>query len=241
MGLIYVNPEGPNGNPDPLGSARDIRETFRRMAMNDEETVALIAGGHTFGKLNGDRSLLGPEPEGCPVEHQGLGWLNSNGTGKGKDTITSGLEGGTPTPTTWDNTYFETLFGYEWSSPRARPARSSGGRRTAPAPTRFRRPRRILRHALMMLTSDLALRMDPVYEPDLRHFLEHPDELAPPRQGLASSPPPRHGPARRYLTGLRHSSGRTRFRRSTTSWSTTRTSRPSRPPFSTPVCPSPSS
>ncbi len=138
MGLIYVNPEGPNGNPDPLASARDIRETFRRMAMNDEETVALIAGGHTFGKCHGagDPDLVGPEPEGCPVEHQGLGWKNAFGTGKGKDAITSGLEGAwTPTPTTWDNSYFETLFGYEWELTRAPPAPSSGSRRTAPART----------------------------------------------------------------------------------------------------------
>ena len=117
MGLIYVNPEGPNGNPDPLAAARDIRETFRRMAMNDEETVALIAGGHTFGKTHGagDPSLVGPEPEGCPVEHQGLGWKSTFGSGKGRDAITSGLEGAwTPTPITWDNKFFETLFGYEW-------------------------------------------------------------------------------------------------------------------------------
>ncbi|HEX4977482.1 MAG TPA: peroxidase family protein, partial [Nocardioides sp.] len=117
MGLIYVNPEGPNGKPDPVASARDIRETFRRMAMNDEETVALIAGGHTFGKTHGagDPSLVGPEPEGCPVQHMGLGWKSSFGTGKGDDTITSGLEGAwTPTPIQWDNSFFETLFGYEW-------------------------------------------------------------------------------------------------------------------------------
>jgi len=118
MGLIYVNPEGPNGEPDPLGSARDIRETFRRMAMNDEETVALIAGGHTFGKTHGAADpdqYVGPEPEGAPLEAQGLGWKNSFGTGKGRDAITSGIEiVWTATPTTWDNSFFETLFGYEW-------------------------------------------------------------------------------------------------------------------------------
>src|SRR5678815_5624603 len=117
MGLIYVNPEGPNGRPDPIAAARDIRETFRRMAMNDEETVALIAGGHTFGKTHGagDPKRVGPEPQGCPVHHQLLGWKNANGTGKGKDTITSGLEGAwTPTPIKWDGSFFETLFGHEW-------------------------------------------------------------------------------------------------------------------------------
>jgi catalase-peroxidase len=182
MGLIYVNPEGPNGNPDPLASARDIRETFRRMAMNDEETVALIAGGHTFGKChgNGDPSLLGPEPEACPVEHQGLGWLNRNGTGKGKDTITSGLEGAwTPTPTTWDNSYFETLFGHEWelteSPAGAKQWRPKDGAAADAVPDAHDPS---MRHAPMMLTSDLALRMDPVYEPISRHYMEHPDELA---------------------------------------------------------------
>jgi catalase-peroxidase len=182
MGLIYVNPEGPNGNPDPMASARDIRETFRRMAMNDEETVALIAGGHTFGKChgNGDPSLLGPEPEGCPVEHQGLGWKNANGTGKGRDTITSGLEGAwTPTPTTWDNTYFETLFGYEWelteSPAGAKQWRPQGGAGSDAVPDAHDAS---LRHAPMMLTSDLALRTDPAYEKISRRFLEHPEELA---------------------------------------------------------------
>jgi catalase-peroxidase len=182
MGLIYVNPEGPNGNPDPMASARDIRETFRRMAMNDEETVALIAGGHTFGKChgNGDPSLLGPEPEGCPVEHQGLGWKNANGTGKGKDTITSGLEGAwTPTPTTWDNSYFETLFGYEWeltqSPAGAKQWKPAGGAGADTVPDAHDPS---VRHAPMMLTSDLALRTDPAYEKISRHFLEHPDELA---------------------------------------------------------------
>ncbi|MBI5089552.1 MAG: catalase/peroxidase HPI [Actinobacteria bacterium] len=182
MGLIYVNPEGPNGNPDPLAAARDIRETFRRMAMNDEETVALIAGGHTFGKChgNGDPDLIGPEPEGCPVEHVGLGWKNANGTGIGTDTITSGLEGAwTPNPIRWDNGYFETLFGFEWeltTSPAGaqqwRP-KDGGGAGTVPDahdPS--------LRHAPMMLTTDLALRFDPIYEPISRRFLEHPDQLA---------------------------------------------------------------
>ncbi len=182
MGLIYVNPEGPNGNPDPLASARDIRETFGRMAMNDEETVALIAGGHTFGKCHGagDASLVGPEPEGCPVEHQGLGWKSTFGSGKGKDTITSGLEGAwTPTPTTWDNSYFETLFGHEWeltSSPAGahqwKPKDGAG----ADAVPAAHDPS--VRVAPMMLTSDLALRLDPIYEPISRRFMENPDELA---------------------------------------------------------------
>ncbi len=182
MGLIYVNPEGPNGNPDPLASARDIRETFRRMAMNDEETVALIAGGHTFGKCHGagDPSLVGLEPEGCPVEHQGLGWKSSSGTGKGKDAITSGLEGAwTPTPTAWDNSYFETLFGYEWELTES-PAgakqwkpKDGAGADAVPAP---HDPS--VRVAPMMLTTDLALRLDPVYEPISRRFMENPDQLA---------------------------------------------------------------
>jgi catalase-peroxidase len=182
MGLIYVNPEGPNGNPDPMASAHDIRETFRRMAMNDEETVALIAGGHTFGKChgNGDPSLLGPEPEACPVEHQGLGWANANGTGRGKDTITSGLEGAwTPTPTTWDNSYFETLFGHEWElteSPAGAKQWKPKDGASADAVPDAHDPS--LRHPPMMLTSDLALRTDPAYEKISRHYLEHPEELA---------------------------------------------------------------
>jgi catalase-peroxidase len=182
MGLIYVNPEGPNGRPDPLAAARDIRETFRRMAMNDEETVALIAGGHTFGKSHGaaPAEYIGPEPEGAPLEEQGLGWRNTFGSGKGKDTTTSGLEGAwTPTPTTWDNSFFETLFGYEWElteSPAGakqwRPKDSAG----ADAVPDAHDPS--VRHAPMMLTTDLALRLDPVYEPISRRFLENPDQLA---------------------------------------------------------------
>ncbi|TWV32573.1 catalase/peroxidase HPI [Streptomyces misionensis] len=183
MGLIYVNPEGPNTVPDPLTSARDIRETFRRMGMDDEETVALIAGGHTFGKTHGaadPEAHLGPGPEGAPLEDQGLGWRSDHGTGKGGDTISSGLEGTwTPTPTLWDNAYFETLFGYEWQlelSPAGLwqwvPA-DGGGAGTVPDahdPS--------ARHAPTMLTTDLALRLDPGYEPIARRFLAHPEELA---------------------------------------------------------------
>ena len=184
MGLIYVNPEGPNGEPDPLASARDIRETFARMAMNDEETVALIAGGHTFGKTHGaadpDR-YIGPEPEAAPLEQQGLGWKNTFGSGKGRDTITSGIEVvWTPTPTTWDNSYFETLFGYEWELTKS-PAganqwqpKGGGGAGTVPDPED---PSSLTRTP-MMLTTDVALRVDPVYEQISRRFLEHPDELA---------------------------------------------------------------
>ncbi|HEY0637059.1 MAG TPA: catalase/peroxidase HPI [Pseudonocardiaceae bacterium] len=182
MGLIYVNPEGPNGNPDPLAAARDIRETFARMAMNDEETVALIAGGHTFGKCHGagDPSLVGPEPEGCPVEHQGLGWKNAHGSGKAGDTITSGLEGAwTPTPTTWDNSFFETLFGYEWeltkSPAGANQWKPKDGAGAGAVPDAHDPDKR---HAPMMATTDLALRMDPIYEPISRRFLENPDQLA---------------------------------------------------------------
>jgi len=183
MGLIYVNPEGPNGTPDPLAAARDIRETFRRMAMNDEETVALIAGGHTFGKTHGAADAeryVGPEPEGAPLEAQGLGWRNSFGTGKGRDAITSGLEVvWTPTPTTWDNSFFETLFGYEWELTKSpaganqwRP-RDGAGAGTVPDPEDP-----AVRRAPMMLTTDLSLRFDPVYEPISRRFYEHPDEFA---------------------------------------------------------------
>ena len=183
MGLIYVNPEGPNGNPDPLASARDIRETFARMAMNDEETVALCAGGHTFGKTHGaaDPNLyVGPEPEGALVEEQGLGWRNSFGSGNGGDTITSGLEGAwTPTPITWDNSYFETLFGYEWELVRS----PAGAQQWAPkngagadaVPAAHDPSRRV---APFMATTDIALRVDPIYEQISRRFYEHPEEFA---------------------------------------------------------------
>ncbi|HEU4513484.1 MAG TPA: catalase/peroxidase HPI [Nocardioidaceae bacterium] len=182
MGLIYVNPEGPNGKPDPLAAARDIRETFRRMAMNDEETVALIAGGHTFGKTHGagDPSLVGPEPEGAPIEQQGLGWTSTSGSGKGKDTITSGLEGAwTPTPITWDNSFFETLFGYEWelteSPAGAKQWKPKDGAGADAVPDAHDPS---VRHAPMMATTDLALRLDPVYERISRRFMENPDQLA---------------------------------------------------------------
>ncbi|MEV6927815.1 catalase/peroxidase HPI [Dactylosporangium sp. NPDC051485] len=182
MGLIYVNPEGPNGNPDALAAARDIRETFRRMAMNDEETVALIAGGHTFGKAhgNGPAAKVGAEPEGAPIQQQGLGWKNAHGTGKGFDTITSGLEGAwTPTPTTWDNTFFETLFSFEWQQTKS-PAGATQWTPTDPAAADLvpdaHDPAK--RHAPMMLTTDLALRVDPAYEEISRRFYENPDEFA---------------------------------------------------------------
>jgi catalase-peroxidase len=183
MGLIYVNPEGPNGNPDALAAARDIRETFRRMAMNDEETVALIAGGHTFGKTHGAANPdenVGPEPEAAPIQEMGLGWKNAYGTGKGGDTITSGLEGAwTPTPTTWDNSYFETLFSFEWQQTTS-PAGAKQWEPTDPAaadlvPDAHDSSKR---HAPMMLTTDLALRVDPIYEPIARRFYENPQELA---------------------------------------------------------------
>jgi catalase-peroxidase len=183
MGLIYVNPEGPNGNPDPLAAARDIRETFRRMAMNDEETVALIAGGHTFGKTHGaavPADYVGAEPAGAPLQKQGLGWANSFGTGKGDDAITSGLEGTwTSTPTTWDNSFFGTLFGYEWQKVKS-PAGAWQWIPTDPAASATvadaHDPSRT--HPPVMLTTDLALRMDPVYAPISRRFYETPQEFA---------------------------------------------------------------
>ena len=182
MGLIYVNPEGPNGNPDPVASGRDIRETFARMAMNDEETVALVAGGHAFGKAHGaadPEKYVGREPEGAPLEEQGLGWANSFGTGKGDDTITSGIEGAwTETPITWDNNYLEVLFRYEWVLTKS-PAganqwtpKDPSAQDTVPDahdPSK--------RHAPMMTTADMALRFDPIYEPIARRFLANPAEL----------------------------------------------------------------
>jgi len=183
MGLIYVNPQGPNGNPSALAAAKDIRETFARMAMNDEETVALIAGGHTFGKTHGAADAdqyVGPEPEGASLEEQGFGWRNTYGSGKGDDTITSGLEGAwTPTPVTWDNSFFETLFGYDWDLVKS-PAGAWQWVPTDPSaqgtvpdahdPSK--------RHTPVMLTTDLALRMDPIYGPIAKRFHENPEQYA---------------------------------------------------------------
>ncbi|MGD2059381.1 MAG: catalase/peroxidase HPI [Acidimicrobiia bacterium] len=182
MGLIYVNPEGPNGEPDVLGAAKDIRETFARMAMNDEETVALIAGGHTFGKTHGavEEQYIGPEPEGAPLEQQGLGWKNTVGNGNAGDTYTSGLEGTwTPTPITWDNSFFETLFKYEWQLVKS-PAGAWQWIPTDPAAaeTVVDAHDATKTHPPVMLTTDLALREDPVYAPISRHFYENPDEFA---------------------------------------------------------------
>ena len=182
MGLIYVNPQGPNGTPDPIAAARDIRETFARMAMDDEETVALIAGGHTFGKCHGagDPAHVGPEPEGAPVEQQGLGWANTLGDGKGVNTITSGLEGAwTTNPTRWDNNYFDNLFGYDWALTKS-PAgawqwtpKDGAGAGTVPDahdPSK--------RHAPMMATTDLSLKLDPIYAPISKRFHDHPEQFA---------------------------------------------------------------
>ncbi|WP_328485680.1 catalase/peroxidase HPI [Streptomyces zaomyceticus] len=182
MGLIYVNPEGPNGNPDPIAAARDIRETFARMAMNDEETAALIIGGHTFGKCHGavDPGCIGPEPEAAPIEQQAIGWRNTCGSGKGADALTSGLEGAwTSAPTTWDNGYLDNLFRYDWELTTS-PAGAQQWTPTDPSaqgtvpdahdPSK--------RHAPMMLTTDLALKLDPVYAPIAKHFHENPDKLA---------------------------------------------------------------
>ncbi len=182
MGLIYVNPEGPNGNPDPLAAARDVRETFRRMAMNDEETVALIAGGHTFGKTHGagPGDVVGPAPEAAPLQEMGLGWTNGHGTGVGNDATTSGLEGAwTPTPVTWDNSFFDTLYGHEWELTKS-PGdafqwvpKDSAAEDTVPDahdPTKT--------HTPVMLTTDLSLRLDPIYGPISKRFHENPEEFA---------------------------------------------------------------
>ena len=182
MGLIYVNPEGPNGKPDPVAAAKDIRDTFARMAMNDEETVALIAGGHTFGKCHGagDAKKVGPEPEAAPIEEQGLGWKSSHGTGKGGDTITSGLEvTWTTTPTKWSNNFFENLFKYEWelvkSPAGAQQWKPKGDAGAGTVPDAHDKSKR---HAPTMLTTDLSLRFDPAYEKISRRFLENPDEFS---------------------------------------------------------------
>ena len=182
MGLIYVNPEGPNGNPDPVAAARDIRETFARMAMNDEETVALIAGGHTFGKTHGagEATHVGPEPEGAGIEEQGLGWRSAFGKGHGGDTITSGLEvTWTTTPTRWSNNFFWNLFGYEWELTKSpagahqwKPKHGAGAETIPDAHDKSKR------HAPAMLTTDIALRVDPAYEKIARHFFENPDQFA---------------------------------------------------------------
>jgi catalase-peroxidase len=182
MGLIYVNPEGPNGKPDPIAQGRDVRETFARMAMNDEETVALVAGGHTFGKCHGagDAALVGPEPEGASIEEQGLGWISSFGSGKGDDTITSGLEGAwTRNPIQWDMGYFDMLFGYEWELTKS----PAGAWQWRPkdvadkdlAPSAHNPSKRV---PTMMSTADIAMRMDPIYEPIARRFHENPEEFA---------------------------------------------------------------
>jgi len=182
MGLIYVNPEGPNGEPDPVASGRDIRETFARMAMNDYETVALVAGGHAFGKAHGagDAANVGAEPEGAPIEAQGLGWLSTYKSGKGADTITSGLEGAwTPTPTQWDTAYFDVLFGYDWELTKSPAgawqwaAKDLETKDMAPDPADASK-----RVPLMMSTADMAMRMDPAYEKISRHFHANPDEFA---------------------------------------------------------------
>jgi catalase-peroxidase len=182
MGLIYVNPEGPNGNPDPFASARDIRETFARMAMNDQETVALIAGGHTFGKAHGagDPALVGPDPEAARIEQQGLGWKNAHGTGMGGDATTSGIEGAwTPTPTQWDNSYLDVLFKYEWALTKS----PAGANQWTPTPASAA-PQAPAAHdttrtePLMMTTADMALKMDPIYAPIARRYHQNPDVFA---------------------------------------------------------------
>jgi catalase-peroxidase len=192
MGLIYVNPEGPDGNPDPVASGRDVRETFKRMAMNDEETVALTAGGHTFGKMHGagDAKLVGPEPEGAPIEAQGFGWINKLGTGKGVHTITSGLEGAwKPNPTQWDNGYFDMLFGYEWEL-----TKSPAGAHQWVA--KDCKPEHMIpdahdpnvKHPPMMTTADLSLRFDPIYEPIsvVSTRIRRPSPMPSPARGSSS-------------------------------------------------------
>jgi catalase-peroxidase len=223
MGLIYVNPEGPEGNPDPVGAARDIRETFGRMAMNDYETVALIAGGHTFGKTHGaadPSEFVGIEPAGAGIAEQGLGWTNTFGNGHSGNTITSGLEGAwTKTPTKWSNNYFENLFGFEWELTKSPGGafqwqpREGAGAGTVPD---AHDPEK--RHAPFMLTTDISLKVDPIYEKISRHFLENPDELADAFARAWYKLTHRDmGPLSRYLgpdVPLKNSSGKTRFLRS---------------------------
>src|SRR6185437_9250760 len=236
MGLIYVNPEGPNGVPDPLAAARDTRETFARMAMNDEETVALIAGGHTFGKTHGagPTSHVGPEPESAGLEEQGLGWKSSFRSGKGNDAIGSGLEViWSNEPTKWSNGFFANLFGYEWELTKS-PAgayqwkpKGDAGEGTVPDP---HDPSK--RRAPAMLTTDIGLREDPVYAKISRDFYEHPEKFADAFARAWFKLTHRDmGPRARYL-GLRflrkNCSGRIRFRRLTTSWWMRRTLRISR-------------
>ena len=199
MGLIYVNPEGPNGKPDPIAAARDIRETFGRMAMNDEETVALIAGGHTFGKAHGaanPKNTVGPEPEGATIEEQGLGWKNKFGKGKAGDTITSGLEGAwTSTPTQWSNGYFKNMFRYDWELTKS-PAgaqqwtpKQASAKGTVPDAHDDSKS-----HAPIMFTTDMALKMDPEYAKISKRFHDHPKEFEQAfRQGLVQADAPRHG------------------------------------------------
>ena len=182
MGLIYVNPEGPDGNPDPIASAKDIRETFGRMAMNDEETVALIAGGHTFGKVHGagDAGLVGAAPEGAPIEEMGLGWKNKHGSGKGRDTITSGLEGAwTPNPIQWDNGYFDMLFGHEWKLVKS-PAGANQWHAVNPKEEDLAPDAEdsSIRVPTVMLTSDMAMREDPIYKKISKNFHENPNKFA---------------------------------------------------------------
>ncbi|MCP3881949.1 MAG: catalase-peroxidase, partial [Sulfitobacter sp.] len=182
MGLIYVNPEGPNGEPDAVASGLDVRETFARMAMNDEETVALVAGGHTFGKCHGagDAAQVGPEPEGAPIEEQGLGWKSSFGSGKGDDTISSGIEGAwTSNPIKWDMGYFDILFGYDWNLVKS-PAGANQWVPVSPdekdlAPAAHDSSKRV---TTIMTTADLSLRMDPIYKPIAKRFHENPEEFA---------------------------------------------------------------
>ena len=235
MGLIYVNPEGPNGNADPLSAARDIRETFARMAMNDEETVALIVGGHTFGKCHGANSAdyIGPEPEGCPIEHQGLGWVNSHGSGVGVDAVTSGLEGAwTNDPVKWDNGYLDNLFGYEWevtTSPAgAQQWTPTDAAAQGTVPDAHDASKR---HAPIMLTTDLALKLDPIYAPIAKRFHEDLDLLADAFGKAWYKLLHRDmGPSRATSgRGSRsRSCGRTRSPPSTTIWSAQPTSPPSR-------------